>query len=132
MTEARELRFVVVADDYDTVARLYRDVLGLEVLEVFDDQGGRGMLLKVPAATLELLDPEHRRMVDELEVGRPLDYRVRIAVAVDDLTEAGRAVTRAGAVAEADPVETPWGDRNQRFRTGEDVQLTLFQPPAAP
>lgn len=132
MTAARELRFVLVADDYDAAVRLYRDALGLEVRDVFDDQGGRGVLLEIPAATLEVLDPEHRRMVDELEAGRPLDYRVRIAVAVDDLTEAGRSVTGAGAVPEADPVETPWGDRNQRFRTGEGLQLTLFQPPATP
>lgn len=131
MIAARELRFVVVADDYDAAARLYRDVLGLDVVEDLDHQGGRGVILKVPAATLEVLDPEHRRMVDEVEVGRPLDYRVRIAVAVDDLAEASRAVADTGAVVVAEPVETPWGDRNQRFQTADGMQLTLFQPPSS-
>ena len=29
----------------------------------------------------------------------------------------------------APAVETPWGDRNQRFRAKYGMQLTLFQSP---
>jgi len=128
MVRARELRFVFVVDDYEAAARLYRDVFGLEVVMDLEGDGGRGVILKVPAATLELADVEHGRIVDELEVGRRLDDRVRIAVAVDELADAGDAVTETGAEALAAPVETPWGDRNQRFRTKDGLQLTLFQP----
>lgn len=35
----------------------------------------------------------------------------------------------AGAVPVADPVRTPWGDRNRRYRTNDGFQVTLFQPP---
>lgn len=125
----RDLRFCLVVDDYEAAARLYRDVLGLEVLLDLDEQGGRGVILKVPEATLELVDPVHGAMVDEIEVGRSLGERVRIAVQVDDLEEASRAVADAGAEALADPVDTPWGDRNQRFRARDGLQLTLFQSP---
>jgi len=125
----RELRFCLVIDDYEAAARLYRDVLGLEVLLDLDEQGGRGVILKVPEASLELVDPVHGAMVDEIEVGRSLGERVRIAVRVDDLEEASRAVADAGAEALADPVDTPWGDRNQRFRARDGLQLTLFQSP---
>ncbi len=128
MVRARELRFVVVVDDYEAAARLYRDVFGLEVVMDLEGDGGRGVILEVPAATLELADVEHGRIVDEIEVGRPLDDRVRIAVAVDDLADAGEAVTGTGAEPMAAPVETPWGDRNQRFRAKDGLQLTLFQP----
>lgn len=123
----RELRFCLVIDDYEAAARLYRDVLGLEVLLDLEDQGGRGVILKVPQATLEIVDPEHGAMVDEIEAGRSLGERVRIAIRVDDLGEASRAVAAAGAEALADPVDTPWGDRNQRFRGADGFQLTLFE-----
>jgi catechol 2,3-dioxygenase-like lactoylglutathione lyase family enzyme len=130
MVRARELRFVFVVDDYEAAARLYRDILGLEVVMDLEGDGGRGVILEVPAATLELADAEHGRIVDEIEVGRGLDDRVRIAVGVDELAEAAQAVTATGAEPMAAPVETPWGDRNQRFRAKDGLQLTLFQPPA--
>ena len=128
MVRARELRFVFVVDDYEAAARLYRDVFGLEVVMDLEGDGGRGVILKIRAATLELADVEHGRIVDEIEVGRRLEDRVRIAVAVDDLADAGVAVTETGAEPMAAPVETPWGDRNQRFRARDGLQLTLFQP----
>lgn len=124
---ARELRFALTFDDYDAALRLFRDVLGLEPVEVLGAQGGRGVILAVPAATLELFDREHGALVDDVEVGRVLDQGVRIAVRVDDLRHADEAVTGAGARPEADTVDTPWGDRNRRYRAADGVQLTLFE-----
>jgi len=129
MVPARELRFCFIMDDYEPAAHLYRDVFGLEVLMELDDQGGRGVILKVPEATLELVDANHGGMVDEVEVGRRLGERVRIAVKVDDLETASRTVLETGAVAMAAAVQTPWGDHNQRFRAKDGTQLTLFQSP---
>jgi catechol 2,3-dioxygenase-like lactoylglutathione lyase family enzyme len=129
MVPARELRFCFVIDDYEAAAHLYRDVFGLEVLMELDEQGGRGVILNVPEATLELVDVEHGGMVDEIEVGRGFDDRVRIAVKVDDLRAASRAVADTGGEAMAPPVDTPWGDQNQRFRAKDGIQLTLFQSP---
>lgn len=126
MVRAREVRFVLVVDDYEAAATLYRDVLGLEVLMDLEGQGGRGVILKLPVATLELVDAEHDRMVDRIEVGRRQDNRVRVAVEVEDLVAAAEALTRTGAEALSGPVETPWGDRNQRFRAKDGLQLTLF------
>lgn len=127
MPPARELRFAFTFDDYDAALRLYRDIFGLETVEELDGQRGRGVILKVPAATLELFDLDYGRLVDDVEVGRWVGERVRIAVKVDDLAEASRAVAGAGAERMAPAVETPWGDRNQRFRTKDGMQLTLFQ-----
>jgi lactoylglutathione lyase len=127
MIPARELRFVLVVDDYEAATHLYRDVFGLEVLMDLEGQGGRGVILEVPAATLEIVDTDHERMVDELEAGESFDKRLRIAVLVDDLGEAAGAVSGAGGEAIAHAVETPWGDRNQRFRTTDGLQLTLFE-----
>ncbi len=127
MIPARELRFVLVFDDYDSAVHLFRDVFGLETLMDLEGDGGRGVILNVPAATLEVADVEHGGIVDDIEVGRRLDDRVRIAVQVDELGEAIVAVSEAGAQPVAAPVQTPWGDRNQRFRTKDGTQLTLFQ-----
>jgi catechol 2,3-dioxygenase-like lactoylglutathione lyase family enzyme len=127
MTTARELRFAFTFDDYDGAVRLFRDVLGLETLMDLERQGGRGVILHVPSATLELFDVRHTQVIDEIEAGRPMGERVRIAVAVDDLEGASAAVQRAGAEVVAEPVVTPWGDRNQRFRLAEGLQLTLFE-----
>jgi uncharacterized glyoxalase superfamily protein PhnB len=94
-----------------------------------DEQGGRGVILKVPEATLELVDADHGGMVDEVEVGRRLGERVRIAVQVDDLETASRTMLETGAAAMAAAVETPWGDHNQQFRAKDGTQLTVFQSP---
>ncbi|HEX5950645.1 MAG TPA: VOC family protein [Actinomycetota bacterium] len=129
MIPAREVRVVLVVDDHEAAAHLYRDVFGLEVLMDLEADGGHGVILRLPTATLELADAEHDAVVDRIEVGRALGDRVRIAVQVDDLARAADAVAATGAVPMAEPVDTPWGDRNQRFRGKDGLQLTLFQAP---
>lgn len=131
MIRAGEVRFVLVVDDYEAAAHLYRDVFGLEVLMDLEADGGRGVILKLPAATLELADPEHGRIVDQIEVGRGLEDRVRIAVEVEHLDEAADGVVSSGAEPMAQPVDTPWGDRNQRFRAKDGLQVTLFETRAS-
>lgn len=128
MVSPRELRFVLVVDDYEAALHLYRGVFGLHVLEEFDSPG-HGAVLSVPSATFEVVDREHAQMVDEIEAGGPSDYRIRIAVAVDDLAESADAVLATGAEAMTRPVETPWGDHNQRFQARDGTQLTLFRSP---
>lgn len=97
MSQARELRFAFVLDDYESALHLFRDVFGLGVVEELEDRGGRGVILRVPEATLELFDVRYGDLVDDVEVGRRLGERVRIAVRVDDLDDASRAVAATGA-----------------------------------
>jgi catechol 2,3-dioxygenase-like lactoylglutathione lyase family enzyme len=129
VTNAREVRFVLVADDYEAARTLYRDVFGLDVVMDLDGQGGRGVILRLPAGTLEIVDAEHDAMVDELEAGAPQGNRFRIAVEVDDLDVATGAVRETRQEPIAEPVLTPWGDRNRRFRAGDGTQLTLYETP---
>jgi catechol 2,3-dioxygenase-like lactoylglutathione lyase family enzyme len=129
VTEARELRFAFTFEDYDAAVRLFRDVFGLRTLMDLEEQGGRGVILSVPSASLELFDVRHTDVVDRIEAGRPTGERVRIAVRVDDLEAAAGEVASAGAQPQAEPVLTPWGDRNLRFRLAEGLQMTLFESP---
>ena len=127
MAAARELRFAFTFDDYEAALRLFRDVFELETIMDLDAEGVRGVILRVPSATLELFDRAQGRLVDDIEVGRPLEQRVRIAVNIDDLDEATAAVMTTGTEPQAEAVDTPWGDRNRRFKSSDGLQLTLFQ-----
>ena len=96
MTTAREIRFVLVADDYETAEKLYRDVFGLEVVMDLDGQGGRGVILRCSDR-----DDRGRRRRARPDGGphrgrRPAGEPVPLAVEVDDLVEATAAVTEAG------------------------------------
>jgi hypothetical protein len=51
---------------------------------------------------------------------------VRIAFHVDDSAGAAERLVAAGAVKLAEPVVTPWNDRNVRLRAPDGMQLTLF------
>jgi catechol 2,3-dioxygenase-like lactoylglutathione lyase family enzyme len=127
MVPARELRFAFIFDDYDTALHLFRDVFGLEVMLSVDHESGKGVILKVPSATLEVFDRAQGNHVDDVEVGRRLGERVRIAIKIADLAAASSEVEKAGALPVAHPVVTPWGDHNQRFATSDGLQLTLFR-----
>jgi hypothetical protein len=71
LTEARELRFAFTFEDYDAAVRLFRDVFRLDTLMDLEEQGGRGVILKVPIATPDLFDPAYRRR--RRDRGRPPD-----------------------------------------------------------
>jgi catechol 2,3-dioxygenase-like lactoylglutathione lyase family enzyme len=129
MAAAREVRFALTFDDYEAALSLFRDVFELETIMDLDSEGARGVILRVPSATLELFDRGQGRLVDDIEVGRPLEERVRIAVSIDNLESATAAVVTTGTSPQAEPVDTPWGDRNRRFMTPDGLQLTLFQSP---
>jgi uncharacterized glyoxalase superfamily protein PhnB len=57
------------------------------------------------------------------------DALVRVAFRVDDSDKAAKRLAAAGAERVADPVTTPWNDRNARVRSPEGMQLTLFSTP---
>ena len=77
LAEARELRFAFTFEDYDAAVRLFRDVFRLDTLMDLEEQGGRGVILKVPSATLELFDVRHTDVVDGIEAGQDRGPRRR-------------------------------------------------------
>ena len=122
------MRLVVEADDYDEAIRFYRDVLGLREEASIDGGGGAHVtILDAGRATLELANPAQKRMIDEVEVGRQVAPRLRLAF---EVTDAGRVTSRlveAGAELIAPPVETPWRSLNSRLAAPGGIQVTLFQ-----
>lgn len=122
------MRLVVEAEDYEDAVRFYRDVVGLrEELAVAGPDGAQVTIFDAGRATLELANPAQKRFIDEVEVGRQVAPKYRIAFEVTDVDGATRRLAEAGAELIAPPVETPWGSRNARLAGPGDIQLTLFE-----
>jgi methylmalonyl-CoA/ethylmalonyl-CoA epimerase len=124
----QELRITLTVDDFDAAVRLYRDALGLPEVADWSSEQGRVLLLDAGRATLELFDEAQAAMVDDLEVGRRVSGKVRLALQVPDADAAATTLVAAGATGVAPAAETPWGDRNARVAAPDGMQLTLFTP----
>lgn len=128
MPSVLQMRLVVEADDYEEAVHFYRDVLGLTEEEAFAGEGGaRVTILDAGRATLEIANPAQKRMIDEVEVGRQVAPRLRVAFEVSDGAAMTDALTDAGAELIASPRETPWHSLNSRLSAPAGLQITLFQ-----
>jgi lactoylglutathione lyase len=122
----RELRFAYTVENYDEAVRFYRDVLGLPVIQEWDQATGSGAILDAGRATLELLSVDQSELVDRIEVGETVSGPIRLALEVADSEETANALTAAGAQKLGGPVITPWSHKNVRLRAPDGMQLTLF------
>ncbi len=128
MSSVLQMRVVVEAEDYDEAVRFYRDVLGLTEQEAFEGDGdARVAILEAGRATFEIANPAQKRMIDQVEVGRPVAPRIRIAFEVTDSAGATDQLVEAGARLVAPPTETPWRSLNSRLEAPAGLQITLFQ-----
>ena len=123
-----QMRLVVEVDDYDEAVRFYRDVLGADVeLQVHGEGGEKVTILDVGRATLELSNRDQVEMIDEVEVGRRVAPRLRVAFEVADVAGATERLVEGGAELVAPPTRTPWDSLNARLEAPADLQLTLFE-----
>jgi catechol 2,3-dioxygenase-like lactoylglutathione lyase family enzyme len=129
-----QLRLVVEAHDFDEAVSFYRDVLGLPEEAAFEGSGSeRVVILQAGRATLELANPAQHQMIDDVEVGRHVAPKFRVAFEVADSGRATSDLVAAGATLVAPPVETPWRSLNARLDGPAGLHVTLLQelgPPA--
>ena len=122
-----ELRLVLTVADVDAAIAFYRDALGLPEHAAWETEGdARIAILDAGRATLELVNEAQAALIDEIEVGRRVAGPVRVAFEVENSTEVAARLVAAGAEQLAEPVTTPWNDRNVRVRAPDGMQLTLF------
>ena len=122
------MRLVVQVEDYDAALRFFRDVLGLGEEEAYSGPGdARVAILDAGRATLEIANPAQKRMIDEVEVGRQVAPRMRVAFEVDDSRRTTDVLVAGGAELVAAPVETPWRSLNARLHAPGDVHITVFE-----
>jgi predicted enzyme related to lactoylglutathione lyase len=118
----------VEAEAFEEALRFYRDGLGLhEEFDIDGDEGARVVALQVGRATLELVNPAQRRLIDRLEVGREVSRNIRVAFEVTDVRSATDRLTAAGGALIAAPTETPWRSLNSRLEAPAGLQITLFE-----
>jgi uncharacterized glyoxalase superfamily protein PhnB len=124
----RQLRLVVEAVDYEAAVAFYRDALGgVEELVVEGEAGEKVTILDLGRATLELSNPAQVAMIDQVEVGRRVAPRLRVAFEVDDAAAVTQDLVAAGAELVAPPTRTPWDSLNARLSAPAGLQITLFQ-----
>lgn len=123
-----QMRLVVEVDDYDEALRFYRDVLGAtEEFQLHGEGGEKVTILDVGRATLELSNRAQVEMIDDVEVGRRVAPRLRVAFEVADVAAATDRLVDGGAELVAPPTRTPWDSLNARLEAPADLQLTLFE-----
>ena len=123
-----QMRLVVEAPEYEQAVVFYRDVLGApEELVVEGDKGERVTILDMGRATLEIANPAQVAMIDDVEVGRRVSPRLRVAFEVTDANGVTGDLVRGGAEVLAEPTVTPWRSLNSRLSAPADLQITLFE-----
>lgn len=122
-----ELRVALTASDYERLVKFYCDGLGLEPAAVWNNDGGRALMLEMGNAALELFDEKQAEVIDQLEAGKRVSGQVRFALQAPDLKSAMNRLLDHGATLVHPPVTTPWGDYNVRLQDPDGMQVTLFQ-----
>ncbi|MGW5557805.1 VOC family protein [Micromonospora sp. NPDC003944] len=124
----RQLRLVVEAADHEAAVAFFRDALGLPEEAAFTSEGdARVVILDAGRATLEIASPAQKRLIDEVEVGRQVAPRIRVAFEVDDAEATTARLVAAGASEVAPPTRTPWQSLNSRLDAPAGLHITVFQ-----
>jgi predicted enzyme related to lactoylglutathione lyase len=122
-----ELRVAVTTQDYERLVKFYCLGLGIEPAAVWNNEGGKALMLEMGKATLEIFDERQAEVIDTLEVGKRVSGQIRFALQVPDLKAAMKRMLANGATLVHEPVMTPWGDYNVRLQDPDGMQITLFQ-----
>lgn len=122
-----QLRVAITTSDYERLVKFYCDGLGLEPAAIWNNDGGRALMLEMGQAALELFDEHQAEVIDQLEAGKRVSGQIRFALQVPDLKSAMERLLANGATLVHPPIQTPWGDLNVRLQDPDGMQITLFQ-----
>lgn len=123
-----EMRIALTSRDYERSVKFYSEGLGIEPAAIWNNDGGRAVMLELGRASLELFDERQAEVIDSLEAGKRVSGQIRLALQVPDVQTAMERLLAHGATLVHPPVTTPWGDINVRLQDPDGIQLTLFQP----
>lgn len=122
-----ELRVAPTTGDYERLVKFYCEGLGIEPAAIWNNDGGKALILNMGKATLELFDEAQAEAIDKIEAGGRVSGQIRFALQVPDLKAAMERLRSHGATLVHPPVTTPWGEYNVRLQDPDGMQITLFQ-----
>lgn len=122
-----ELRVAVTTGDYERLVKFYCDGLGIQPAQIWNNDGGKALILDMGKATLEIFDEKQAEVIDQLEAEKRVSGQIRFALQVPDLKVAMERMLANGGTLVHPPVMTPWGDNNVRLQDPDGMQITLFQ-----
>ncbi len=123
------LNLVLQVQDFEGAADFFGKHLKLPIQKEWHDTG-HGALFSAGQATIEIADATQIAEVDRVEVGHPVNDSIRLALGVNNITQASTDAQAGGAKALHAVVDTDWGHRNQRLTMPDMLPikaLTLFQ-----
>ncbi|MCI0554016.1 MAG: VOC family protein [Anaerolineae bacterium] len=124
-----ELRVALTTGDYERSVKFYCGGLGIEPSAIWNNNGGRALILDMGKATLEIFDEIQAETIDQIEAEQRISGQIRFALQVPDLKSAMERLLNHGATLVHPPIITPWGDYNVRLQDPDGMQITLFQAP---
>ncbi len=124
-----ELRVALTTSDYERLVKFYCDGLGIEPAAIWNNDGGKALILSMGNATLEIFDEIQAETIDRIETGKRVSGQIRFALQVPNLKAAMERLLTHGATLVHPPIITPWGDYNVRLQDPDGMQITLFQVP---
>jgi len=122
-----ELRIALTVTEFERSVKFYCDGLGIEPAAIWNNDGGKALMLNMGTATLEIFDEKQAQVIDQLEAEKRVSGQIRFALRVPDLQAAMKRLLAHGATLVHPPVTTPWGDYNVRLQDPDGMQITLFQ-----
>ena len=122
-----EFRIALTVAEFERSVKFYCDGLGIEPAAIWNNDGGRALMLNMGNATLEIFDEKQAQVIDQLEAEKRISGQIRFALQVPDLQSAMERLLAHGATLVYPPVMTPWGDHNVRLQDPDGMQITLFQ-----
>lgn len=92
-----ELRVAITAKDYEKIVKFYCLGLDIEPAAIWNNDGGKALMLNMGSATLEIFDERQAEVIDILEVGQRVSGQIRFALQVPDLKNAMERMLANGA-----------------------------------
>jgi catechol 2,3-dioxygenase-like lactoylglutathione lyase family enzyme len=119
-------RFMYSPPDFDAAAVFFAEVVGLDVVASWDDDG-RGAIFQAPGAQIEIFAgaPSRDRPHRPATAAEPLP--VGLAWEVDDVDGWIAAIAGRGGEVVATATDRPWGMRAATVRGPDGALITGFE-----
>jgi hypothetical protein len=126
--QVKELRIILTVENLNEMIKYYTETVGLNISKEWHETTGNGIILEAGKASLEIIDENHASTIDQIEVGKRVAGKVRLALNIgeNNIEEASSTFIVDGATKMADIKQAPWS-KVMRISDPSHMQITLFE-----